>query len=422
MLKKIIIFGLLFAFSCENTNVRVCGCLVTFSDALPVQFWLADCETFNEKEVDGIFGKCYCQLFNASDEITLQFKNTTGYIYSLVGTDEDGLILLSSAFTEVSSGIYQTSVTMEDYDITDDDIQFSIVANSQAQVVNSASSWTAVTSAFDASNNNTFTEAVTAATGTIQVSQPLVVPTDTIIYFKYTITISGTWTAASGIRLLFFMQDGAAANVGTGLNTTPTYNANGTYTFTGQIQATATTATFHLRLQEQNLSSGTANVIVQIETGDVLYFTDSAVLAKSDCISVKEDHDETILINYHNNRQFASLNSAVGTPDPEFNLRLPAIFFDERFPQESEHIELSNSRTIQLMQQVKVQKLLKVKPMPYYMHKKAKLALAFQNVTIDNEEWIMQEAYEVDLGNPRHPLKKATVWLTEKDAIYRNVL
>jgi hypothetical protein len=421
-LRKFVIFALAFAFSCENTDVRLCGCSVTFSDALPVQFWLADCETFNEKEVDGIFSKCFCQLFNSDDDITVQFRNTTGYSYILNAEDDDGLTLFSIPFTEVVSGVYQLTFSPIDHDVSEDDLQLKILDQSTVQLVKNASLWTDFTSSFDSKTSTSFVEAVTSATGTIQVSQPLIVPTGTTIYLKYRITISGTWTAASGIRLFLFLHDSGGSSVGTSINTTPTYNANGEYEFTAGIQSTATTATLHLRLQEQNVTSGTADVTIEIFPNTVLYSTDASVIAKSDCISIKEDHDETILINYHNNRQFASLNPSVGTPDPEFNLRLPAIFFDERFPQESEVIELSNSRSVQLSAQVKVQKQLKVQHMPYYMHKKAKLALAFQTVTIDNEEWIMQEAYEIEPGNPRHPLKKAAVWLTEKDAIYRNVL
>jgi regulatory protein YycH of two-component signal transduction system YycFG len=153
--------------------------------------------------------------------------------------------------------------------------------------------------------------------------------------------------------------------------------------------------------------------------------TDGVVttLAKSDCIWLKETWEETVLINYHNNRIFSSLNSAVGTPDPDFNLRIPAIFFRERFPTTTDQIDLSNSVTIQTMAEIKNQKLLQVKDMPAYMHKKLILVLSFQNVTIGGLEWVKEDSYDpVDPSNPRWPLNKATVWLTRKNYIVRNIL
>lgn len=155
---------------------------------------------------------------------------------------------------------------------------------------------------------------------------------------------------------------------------------------------------------------------------DSISISSSVLMAKSDCVDIKEDHKETTLITYSNNRPFASLNSSVGTPDHAFNLRIPSVFFKERFPEESEILQLSNSRSIQINAQVKAQKLLNVGPMPFYMHRKAKLALTFQYVTIDGQDWVKEEAYEVAETKRTHPLSKAQCWLTEKDTIYRNIL
>lgn len=187
-------------------------------------------------------------------------------------------------------------------------------------------------------------------------------------------------------------------------------------TFTGAI--TTDDAVANVTIVASN--TGTAEVVsFNVSSFLISMFQE---VAKSDCISVKEDHDETVLITYSNNRPFASLNSSVGTPDHAFNLRIPAVFFKERFPEESEVIGLSNSRSIQLNAQVKAQRLLNVGPMPFYMHRKAKLALSFQTVTIDDQDWVKEEAYEVSETKRTHPLSKAQCWLTEKDTIYRNVL
>jgi hypothetical protein len=244
-----------------------------------VQFWLASQETYNEKEYEGIFRRCFNQVFNATDEIVVQFKDTTAQTRQLRVYDSASTLLYTGSFSEAITGLYQISFTPGDQSITSDEIQLKVTTN----------------------------------TGT--------------------------------------------------------------------------------------------------------------ELAKSDSISIKPEHDETVLINYHNNRVFLSLNSSVGTPDPEFNLRVPAVFFKERFPEESEVIELSGGRSVQLMAQVKAQKLLSVGPVPFYMHRKIKLALSFQNVVIDDgEEWVKEEAYEIADTQRTNPLSKATCWLTEKDYIARNIL
>lgn len=152
-------------------------------------------------------------------------------------------------------------------------------------------------------------------------------------------------------------------------------------------------------------------------------FRGTTEIFKSDCLEVMSDADETVLIEYSSNRNLASINYSDVSPDPEFYLRIPAIFYHEKHPQEREVIELSNSRAVQLNAQVKAQRLLKVKDMPPYMHRKLILVLMHQFVTIDLQEWVKEEEYEEILSsNPRWPLYKAQCWLTEKDYIMRSVL
>lgn len=151
-------------------------------------------------------------------------------------------------------------------------------------------------------------------------------------------------------------------------------------------------------------------------------FRGTTAIFKSDCLDVKTSWSETVLITYSNSRNFASLNYTSVSPDPEFYIRIPAVFFQERFPEEDEVIELSNSRSIQLNAQVKAQRLLEVGPMPFYMHRKLKLVLKHQFVEIAAQEWVKEEPYEQQESNKKWPFRRALCWLTEKDYIIRNVL
>lgn len=151
-------------------------------------------------------------------------------------------------------------------------------------------------------------------------------------------------------------------------------------------------------------------------------FIGGAELFKSDCLHVKQAWDETVVVIYSNARNFASLNYSDVSPDPEFFIRIPAVFNEERFPEEQETLELSNSREIQLNGQVKAQRELSIGPVPFYMHRKLKLILKHQFVEIDCQPWVKEEEYEIKAGNKRNLLRQASCWLTEKDYIIRNVL
>src|SRR5690606_13420892 len=45
------------------------------SNALPIQFWLAGEESFNNKQIDGITQICWCQPWHCADILPLQFQS-----------------------------------------------------------------------------------------------------------------------------------------------------------------------------------------------------------------------------------------------------------------------------------------------------------------------------------------------------------
>lgn len=242
-----------------------------------MQFWPSTADTYNEKDVQGVFRKCWCHPWNCSDTIKIQVDFDIIYALSLKIYDSEGSLLQSINFTNTIGTVYTASFMPNDYSICDEEIQLKI-------------------------------------------------------------------------------------------------------------------------------------------------FLGANEIFKSDCLHVKSSWDETVEITYSDNKNFASLNYSNVTPDPEFTIRIPACFFHERFPEENESIQLSNSRWIQLNAQVTAQRLLEIQPMPYYMHRKLKLILKHQFVTIDSQDWVQSENYEIVESNRRSPLKKGTVWLNEKDYILRNVL
>lgn len=408
---------------------------MTFSDALPVQFWDADCDTFNEKEVDGIFNKCFCAPWEAADEITTQFKDTPGQTRTLLILNSIGEDLYEQDFTEVVSGIYQLSFIPESIGIIDDQINLNIVTKDSIQRIIAPSLWTNDTkggtgSTWDSKGASNFFESTLSSADSpyIYVYQPAVVPSgeSIVVTLNVLLDVPGAGFPNALISINAFLADGSGNSVST-IETVDqsTYSSLGSYTQREVITVNdgSTSSRLYLVVVVPPGISGSASLSITIDVGEILYIPASSILKKSDCLSIKETQEETVLINYHNNRIFSSLNSAVGTPDPEFNLRIPAIFFRERFPKTFEVIKLSNSRNIQTMAEIEFQRLLQVKNMPAYMHLKTQLALSFQNVTIDGFEWVARENYEpVDSTNPRWPMNKAQIWLNRKDYIVRNIL
>jgi len=149
--------------------------------------------------------------------------------------------------------------------------------------------------------------------------------------------------------------------------------------------------------------------------------TQGTPLFQSDCQNISTEQDNTILINYSNHRNVFGLMYGFESPEIDFNLRIPAIFFHQRFPKEEEVMQLTSSLVSQ-NSVVRKQRLMDIDYVPYYFHEKINLVLQHQFISIINREWVTQEAYEIPEGDRRWPVKKGKIYLTEKDFVMRNVL
>lgn len=103
--------------------------MISISDAIPVQFWINGQPTFNEKLEPGIEPYKFYQLFNADDEIKLQFTDTEERIYKLTIFDCHGeqLAQLDFSVEEVEGlFIYSLEFNCEDQGITNDKVWLQI--------------------------------------------------------------------------------------------------------------------------------------------------------------------------------------------------------------------------------------------------------------------------------------------------------
>jgi hypothetical protein len=400
---------------------------MTLSDAQPVQFWVNGQQTFNEKEVDGVHHVCFCQPFKSSDEIKIQFTDDSYQSFILKLFDSDNNIVHVFDFTENASGIYSLSFIPENYspDLSGT-IRFVIVRRDDivngefvgsllpATVSGSGNSWT-----WDSGNSG---RAIVTLPNSFSTTKRLLLPLSIKggNTYKFRINfdvVDGGNGAGSTTSVFLYLSN----NVNFGNNTTYTNIPLGTNQSVDLTIDSINDWPYVIIVAVAQASSSFAR-IVRINSITLLSPILETEMAYSDCINISDNQSETILINYSNHRDFAGIDNLDVSPDQDFNLRIPATFFQERFPQEGEVIELSNSRLIQLNAQIRAQRKLKIGPMPPYMHRKLLLALSCQFVNIDDKSWVRQESYDIVDGRDTWPLKQASVWLTEKDYIQRNIL
>lgn len=417
MYYRIIILALLF-FPCsgENDPPIFDSSPMEISDALPVQFWLIGCQTYNEHQAPGVHYSCFCQPWECDDEIKIQFTDTPGGSFSILIYDQDELLLDSIDMNEVSSGVYQLSFIPSETspEVCDRLIQLRIQQNAGAQGVELPDLDEFANSG---GTGDPWTLSATPSIATLfagTTSEGLIADFAFIPGVQYTINVEFTNTNNT-IGLFTVAVTDSSDNVQfseakSGANSGPNSSV--------PLVFTATSDTTRIRIFL--VFSGAANTTTVTSIVASRSLGSDSIVAKSDCLDVR-DHPESILLTYSNHRNFAGIKYEISSPEELFYIRIPAIFYHERFPEEDEVIELSSS-LVTLNGTVRKQRRLDIDYVPYYFHEKIKLILKHQTLEINNRAWVKQEAYEIVEGDKRWPVKMARVWLSERDFVHRNIL
>jgi hypothetical protein len=384
---------------------------MTLSNALPIQFWLDGEESFNDKSVYGISSICFCQPWNCDDEINLQFLSDDDFDYSLNILDSSDNLLENLPFT-------QEQQHSEDY-------LSSYPLSGFTNEAGAGTNWT------PGVNPSIVTAGVELLTDGLVESVTGIPAGQYILNIGLNFSGAGVslavnfYTNGVGIASRLFTSDGLDISVAITLPSAPdtikffvsssTVSTRTTtlYTFSmtrnGYYYSLAFTPTAHcneqVKFQIQNDSS-----------------SPNTIEASSDCVLLKESHLGTIAIDYSNNSNFNNLIYENISPSTTFRLRIPAIFFDEDNPAEQEDHELSNGEIVRLYNKLELKKRLDIGFMPAYMHQKLQLVLMHDNITIEERQWIRRDAYEKKEGHRMFPLRRASVWLHDKDFIKENQL
>jgi len=384
---------------------------MTLSNALPVQFWLNGQESFNNKVVDGIEQVCFAQPFQCDDEINLQLKDIVDKDYSLKVLSTEGSELDNIPFSKTSEEVdYLQSYPLDTWE-NDAGAGITWTLGSNPAVV---------------------------TTGFLQQSKLLIRPISGVPAGIYTLNYAINMSGADIIASLTFKKNGVSVGSKSLVDTDGVPTATSITLTDAPDQVAVSVSSLTVSTRTTTLYS--LELIGGLYIYDVSFtFNDSGacdrqvklqivdedaspaeVVAESDFLSIRETHLCTKLISYSNNSDFAGL--VYEDSEPVFNLRIPAVFFEEETPTEQEDTELSNGEIVRLYNKLELKRRLDIGFVPQYMHQKMHLILMHDNITIDEKQWIRRDAYEKREGNRSYPLRRASVFLHDKQFIKENQL
>lgn len=380
---------------------------MTISDSLPIQFWIpssptsTDPLTFNEKEPYGIIKKdCFFQPITVGDSIRIQY--TSGTRGNLYVHESDGSSPNHLEFTEIIPYTYELTATLWDY--------FPLA---------------------------TWTDTGTDPLVSISASQiTYSVTAFSRVKWALPMKISSGKTISFNLSFLPISTGPITINVSLGDGTTSVTNSYNPNLSSGVSQTFAFSLTAPVDSDRIEIiivsGSGTQDGIITMPTTLIwptapVYLAirregdDTKLLAKSDPLDIKISHQDTIQIEYYNTSNFDGIQYLESSPPPAFYLRIPAVFNEERNPQEQEDVELSNGEIVTIRQSIQQKKLLETGYMPNYMHLKLQKVLMHDTVIIDGETWRKRDSYD-DSPVRKYNLKTAKVLLTKYDSVEKNTI
>lgn len=430
---------------------------MTISDANPIQFWLNDCPSYNEKETCGIYSACWNQQFQCDDEVRFQLTGTIkGDEYSLRILDENGDVVSDTPFEDTELSVVspvdqiqflnssfddETGGNPDDWNQRESGVSFNASA-----IPGSLRVWgedTGESKVLTQIRNvdgygwypGTYKVTVRGQNSSTGVMSPIL---NILAYGSNDSFATSTSILTEGN---FFLADAGWHDQEIEITLTEYYDEIG-FRFKRPGSSVVIGMNYRLILEYITITESPSVAPLYKATVYDLAFVPSESspelcnqkvkfviidenaspqeVAKSDYVEFKDVVKCSNLIRYRNNRSYAGLEYSTLT-DKYFYLRIVSVFFHEQFPDEDENIELTN-KVITLNSELTAKRLFETEYMPYYMHKKTQLALKHQDVSLDNLNWTKQDAYQIAQGNKRHPRKRATVWLTERDFVARNVV
>lgn len=432
------------------SGARSIGCqrdeVLIFPQAAPVQFWLTGCDTYNETIPKGVHYKCFCLPWKCSETIPIPFRDTF----------DESEIVESEIITPITlpdlDEWQSLNISSDLYDWTEGASPTVNLPTPVFPEVFSESEYLHDEYAFEDGKEYAITINYTAVfnAGLPVTRQPKIVIMDDDFNVLFVSSFShGSTTAGANSKTFTFTANAVASRIGfrhvvtedTDITITSVSATRTDYEFTYPDPKNYEVVIYNENNNEIDRVSVDALLIpeglfyyhtalidlseleiceeqIRFEIEDLSASPDT-VVAKSDCQNVTDsDSNPTLLVEYSSPKNFNGLVFEGVSPDPTYNIRIPAIFFHEQYPQVDEVAQLT-SQVIKLNSQTQAKKLMETDFIPYYMHLKIQLILAMPLLLIDGVYWTKQDGYEIDDGSKRWPVKRATCWLTQRDFLER---
>jgi hypothetical protein len=140
--------------------------------------------------------------------------------------------------------------------------------------------------------------------------------------------------------------------------------------------------------------------------------------AKSEPIHVSDFHNETTLITYSDNRDFAGIKYE----DTNYvnRLRVESDFWQTKYPQEDEKYVKSNGVEVPLRSRVRESLTLRTAYCPAYQHKIITLAMSHLNIEINGNFYTKAGNYEFENEN-KYSLAMGKIELSDKNYYKQNL-
>lgn len=429
------------SFICDYAEVLI------FPQAAPVQFWLTGCDTYNETIPKGVHHKCYCNPWKCTDVIQIPFRDTfTGVV------PVENVVAITLPDLEQ----WQTASLNPDFEDWVEGVNPQVTLPFGSGFLNASSSeYLYVDYAFEEGKEYSITLDFSAVPPPSPGTQPsisgvvYILDDDMNVIFQgnggssdddvtFTATTATTRIAIRAFRSLGTRTGDASVTLvsATGTRTDITYDypdpVNYELVIYGENDNEIDRLSFDSILIPEGFfyyyttnvdltSLGICEEQIRFEIEDLTASPDT-VVAKSDCHKITDSEaDPTLLIEYSSPNNFNGLVFEGVSPEVTYNIRIPAIFFHEDYPQEDEVAQLS-SKVIKLNSQTQAKKLLETDFIPYYIHLKIQLILSMPLVAIDGLYWTKQDSYDIEDGSKRWPVKRGTCWLTQRDFLERQSL
>lgn len=401
---------------------------ITISAGLPVHVWRDGEVSHNQSTPDGIDVDKFCIPYKCTDRIPFQITDTDDVTYYLSILDKDGIELERLTFTKtmIATGVFAYDIAFipEDLGICDELISAEIYKSTTTSAEYDASNF------FEEASNDTSIGTVPwdlddndpaeiffgsgPFPGTI--GNRLDLPFNALggMVVDYEIEIS----TGSGLRsydVIFESFNGVTLLGSTTITITAPNGSTANHNGSVVVPATGPSDALKIRVvhaQETFSAVVLTNIVIASQ----------ARVGYTDGIDVATEQPETVLLTYTNGRNYAGLKYGHLSPEVYFQLRLPAIFYQDRTVDTSKTTDLSSGEIIDTSSEIKFDKLLELGHIPNHLHRTIVIALSHTYKDIDGLAVTKTNGYEKAEGRKTFSSKTAKIWLTERDTVIRNVI